>query len=230
MMMSHGEMLLRIGVGAALGGVIGYERDRHRRPVGLRTHLIVAMAAATFMVISSQFVYWQHYGKDDLVEVDTERIAASVLSAVGFLAGCAILRTGVTVQGRTTSAGLWLVTAIGMCSGAGMFVESGAVTLMGLVALTVLRRFEDKDDHLLQRRVSVVLGEDAQDITAVVESLKKLGAKVSDVEYEKRLDDEKKRIVVTLDVKFADTIAVPQLIEAVETVKGVRRVVVRHHV
>src|SRR6202167_1864934 len=145
-MISHGEMIARIAVGAAFGGIIGYERQRPPRPVGLGTHLIVAMAAATFMVISSQFVYWQHYGKDDLVEVDTERIAASIVSAVGFLAGGAILRTGVTVQGLTTAAGLWLVTAIGMCSGAGMFVESAVVTALGITALTVLRRFEDKND------------------------------------------------------------------------------------
>src|SRR5580693_6840389 len=145
-MISHGEMIVRIAAGAVFGGIIGYERDRHRRPVGLRTHLIVAMAAATFMVISSQFVFWQHYSKDDLVVVDSSRIAASIVSAVGFLAGGAILRTGVTVQGLTTAAGLWLVTAIGMCSGAGMFVESAAVTFMGIVALTLLRRFEDKDD------------------------------------------------------------------------------------
>src|ERR1700691_4933710 len=149
-MISHGEMIARIAVGAAFGGIIGYERDRHRRPVGLRTHLIVAMAAATFMVISSQFVYWQHYGKENLGEGDTERIAPSVVSTVGFLAGGAILRTGVSVQGLSTAAGLWLVTAIGMCAGAGMFVASAAVTFMGIVALTVLRRFEDKDDHLLR--------------------------------------------------------------------------------
>ena len=229
-MIPLGYLILRIAAGAALGAVIGYERDKHGHPVGLRTHLIVAMASATFMVISSQFVYWQHYGKDDLVEVDTERIAASIVSAVGFLAGGAILRTGVTVQGLTTAAGLWLVTAIGMCSGAGMFVESAAVTFMGIVALTLLRRFEDKDDHLLRRRVSVTLGEDAEDITVVVESLTKLGAKVSDVEYDKRLDDEKKRIVATLDVQFADTIGIPQLIKAIEAAPGVRRVVVRHHV
>lgn len=228
-MISHAQMILRIAVGAAFGGIIGYERDRHRRPVGLRTHLIVAMASATFMVISSQFVYWQHYGSNDLVEVDTERIAASVVSAVGFLAGGAILRTGVTVQGLTTAAGLWLVTAIGMCSGAGMFVESAAVTLMGLLALTVLRRFEDKDDHLLRRRMTIVLGERAKDMTAVVEALKALGVRVSDVEYEKRLEDEKKRIVATLDVQFIDTISVSQLAEAVEGVPDVKRVVVQHH-
>jgi putative Mg2+ transporter-C (MgtC) family protein len=228
-MMSHAEMLTRIGVGALLGAIIGYERDRHRRPVGLRTHLIVAMAAATFMVISSQFVYWQHYGKDAPVEVDTSRIAASVVSAVGFLAGGAILRTGISVQGLTTAAGLWLVTAIGMCSGAGMYVESAVVTVMGIVALTVLRRFEDKDDHLVRRRVSIVLGEDARDITGVLASLRALGAKVSDVEYEKRLDDEKQRILATLDVQLADTISVLQLIAALEAVQGVRRVVVQHH-
>src|SRR5580700_2507285 len=227
-MLGNAELIGRIAVGAALGGVIGYERDRHRRPVGLRTHLIVAMAAATFMVISSQFVYWQHYGKDDLVEVDTERIAASVVSAVGFLAGGSILRTGATVQGLTTAAGLWLVTAIGMCSGAGMFVESIAVTLMGLLGLTFLRRFEDKDDHLLSRRLTIVLGESAKDIAAVVTALTGLGAKVSEVEYERRLEDGKRRIVATLDVQFADTIAIPQLIEAVETAPDVRRVLVQH--
>ena len=144
-MLSHAEMIGRIAAGAALGGIIGYERDRHRRPVGLRTHLIVAMAAASFMVISSQFVYWQHYGPNDLVEVDASRIAASVVSAVGFLAGGAILRNGASVQGLTTAAGLWLVTAIGMCAGAGMFLESAAVTLLGIIALTALRRFEDKE-------------------------------------------------------------------------------------
>jgi putative Mg2+ transporter-C (MgtC) family protein len=225
-MISHGEMIARIALGAVLGGIIGYERDRHRRPVGLRTHLIVAMAAATFMVISSQFVYWQHYGKDDLVEVDSSRIGASVVSAVGFLAGGAILRTGVTVQGLTTAAGLWLVTAIGMCSGAGMFVESGAVTLMGLLGLTVLRRFEDKD--VLRRRMIVTLGESAKDVTPVIDALVALGAKAQDVEYEKRLEDDKRRIVATLDVRFPETIAVMRLIEAVERVPDVKRVVVQH--
>jgi len=221
-------MLLRIAAGAALGGIIGYERDRHGRPVGLRTHLIVAMAASTFMVVSSQFVYFQHYAKEDLVAVDSSRIAASVVTGVGFLAGGTILRQGLTVQGLTTAAGLWLVTAIGLSSGAGMFVESAVVTGMGVIALTVLRRFEDKNDRLVRRRVSVTLGEDAQDIAAVVEALTKLGGKVADVEYEKRFGQEKRRTVATLDVELADNVSVPQLLQAVETVRGVRRVVVQH--
>jgi uncharacterized membrane protein YhiD involved in acid resistance len=106
------ELVLRIAVGTALGGVIGYERDIHGRPAGLRTHAVVALASATFMVVSTHMVYFQHYKAGDLVEVDGSRIAASVVSGIGFLAGGAILRNGATVQGLTTAAGLWLVAAI----------------------------------------------------------------------------------------------------------------------
>ncbi|MDB5216694.1 MAG: Mg(2+) transport ATPase protein [Myxococcaceae bacterium] len=226
-MISHGEMIARIAAGAVLGGVIGYERDVHRRPVGLRTHLIVAMTAATFMVISSQFVYWQHYGKEDLVSVDGSRIAASVVSGIGFLAGGAILRTGLTVQGLTTAAGLWLVTAIGMCSGAGMYVESAVVTVFGIIALTVLRRFEDK--NVRRRRVSVSLGADAVGIEPVAEALRAIGATVVDLEYERRMEDDKKRIVITMDVQLSEDVPIPKLIGALEGVPGVRRVHVQHH-
>jgi putative Mg2+ transporter-C (MgtC) family protein len=224
-MISHVDMVMRIAAGAGLGGVIGFERDRHRRPVGLRTHLIVAMAAATFMVVSSQFVYFQHYVKDDLVTVDTSRIAASVVTGIGFLAGGVILRQGLNIQGLTTAAGLWLVTAIGMASGAGMFVESVIVTGMGIIALTVLRRFEDKDDQTVRRRVSVVLGEGAEDIRPVVAALASVGAVVAAAEYQKRLDNDKKRLSVAFDVKLPALYDVSELISILEErVPGVRRV------
>lgn len=223
-MFVHPDLIARIAVGAALGGVIGYERDRHGRPVGLRTHLIVAMAAATFMVISSQFVHWQHYGEHDLVEVDPSRIAASVVSGIGFLAGGAILRTGVTVQGLTTAAGLWLVTAIGMSAGAGMYGIAVIVTLMGVIALTVLRRFEDKNDHMMRRRVQVVIGDDPNGLERVFGALKERGITLSDVEYERRLDDEKKAVVATFDVQFSDSLGVVGVVRAIEGVHGVRRV------
>jgi putative Mg2+ transporter-C (MgtC) family protein len=229
-MISHVEMIARIAAGATLGGVIGYERDRHRRPVGLRTHLIVAMAAATFMVVSSQFVYFQHYAKEDFVAVDSSRIAASVVSGIGFLAGGAILRQGLTIQGLTTAAGLWLVTAIGLSSGAGMYFESVVVTGMGVTALTVLRRFEDKNDHVVRRRVSVVLGGDANDIGPIVVALGTVGATVSAVDYQKRLDDEKKRLSVTFHVELPAVVDPTDLIRLIEeAVPDVRRVHVEHH-
>lgn len=228
MMVPHEQLVLRIAVGAVLGGVIGYERDMHRRPVGLRTHLIVSMTAATFMVISTQFVYWQTYNEGDFVEVDVSRIAASVVSAIGFLAGGAILRNGLSVQGLTTAAGLWLVTAIGMCAGAGMFLVAAVVTGMGIAALTVLRRFEDKNDHLVSRQLSVVLGEGSGGVSGLISALGDLGISVNDLEYEKRLDDEKKPLVVKFRVQMSDAINVAKLIDCVEKVPGVRRIHVQN--
>jgi putative Mg2+ transporter-C (MgtC) family protein len=181
------------------------------------------MAAATFMVVSAQFVYFQHYGKDDLVSVDGSRIAASVVAGIGFLAGGSILRSGATVQGLTTAAGLWLVTAIGLCAGGGMYVEAVSVTGLGIVALTALRRFEDKDDERIRRRISIVLGEEVAGVSAIVDVLQGLGAVVTEMDHDRRLDD-KKRVSVTLDVRLPAKITVAALVEHLETQPGVRRV------
>src|SRR5579863_10551077 len=123
------------------------------------------------MVVSTHLVYFQHYGPTDLANVDGSRIAASVVSGIGFLAGGAILRNGINVQGLTTAAGLWLVAAIGLCAGAGMYVESVAATVIGVGALTYLRRFEDKDDRL-RRRLALTLAESAIAADALIEKLK----------------------------------------------------------
>ncbi len=222
-MISHVQMLERIVAGALLGGVIGYERDRHGRPVGLRTHLIVALTAATFMVVSSQFVYFQHYAAHQPVEVDGSRIAASVVSGIGFLAGGAILRTGATIQGLTTAAGLWLVTAIGLCTGAGMYIEGATVTALGITALTVLRRFEDKNDLLVRRRIALVLSDDPHALSKVTAAMTALGVTVAAVDYKKRLD-EKRRLSVTFDARLPATVSATALVECLESLTEVRRV------
>jgi putative Mg2+ transporter-C (MgtC) family protein len=194
-----GELLIRLVVGTVLGGVIGYERDVHGRPAGLRTHLIVALASTTFVLVSTHFVYVQHYAKDDLVTVDTSRIAASVVTGIGFLGGGAILRTGVSVQGLTTAAGLWLVAAIGLSAGAGMYVVSVASTVFGVVALAVLRRFEHKDERLVRRKISLVLTEGGPTVPALLGALAGVGVVVSPAEYDRRVDDH--RIHVTLQAQ-----------------------------
>jgi putative Mg2+ transporter-C (MgtC) family protein len=222
-MLTHLEMVTRIAVGAGLGGAIGYERDRHGRPVGLRTHFIVALTAATFMVISSQFVYWQRYAPNDLVEVDASRIAASVVSAVGFLAAGAILRVGVTVQGLTTAAGIWLVTAIGMSAGAGMFIESASVTLLGLLALTILRRFEDKKDDVILRRITISARPRAGGLSAVQSELQAASIEVRDIEYEQHFDDAG-LLVASFEVTLARDRGLINLMQRLENIEGIERV------
>jgi putative Mg2+ transporter-C (MgtC) family protein len=220
-MVFEAALLLRLLVGTALGAMIGYERQLHGRPAGLRTHLIVALASTTFMIVSTHFVYFQHYGKDDLVTVDSSRIAASVVTGIGFLGAGAILRTGITVQGLTTAAGLWLVAAIGLSAGAGMYVVSVAATIIGVTALTVLRRFERKDHHLLRRKISLILGEGAQPLSLILTALARDGAVVSAAEYEKQIDEN--RTAVTFQASFPAT-ASDRIVELLETQPGVRRV------
>jgi putative Mg2+ transporter-C (MgtC) family protein len=225
-MLSHTEMMLRMGTAAALGAVIGIERDRHGRPIGLRTHLIVALAAATFMVLSSQFAYFQGFLKDQqIIEVDASRIAASVVSAVGFLAAGSIIRNGDHVQGLTTAAGLWLVTAIGMCAGAGMFIEAGFATLLGVLTLTVLRRFERKDDLVVHRRISFRLSAGAR-VSDLVAALSTRRMAVSDVEYEVAPGDDAQPSV-TFKVRHAERLSFGTLVASLESLPGAEHIHVR---
>lgn len=221
----HGELLIRILLGTMLGAVIGFERDLHGRPAGLRTHSIVALASATFMVISTRFTFFQEYRPGQLVETDPSRIAASVVSGIGFLGAGAILRTGITIRGLTTAAGLWLVAAIGMAAGGGMYVVAVFVTVLGLAALTLLRRFEDRGETISRQRISVTMEERAQAVSSIVEALGKKVAVVSQEEYERQGDG---RIRVTLEVRTPATVHGHDLARALEAVEGVRALKIEH--
>lgn len=218
----HGELLIRLVVGTMLGAIIGYERDVHGRPAGLRTHLLVALASTAFMLVSTYFVYFQHYGRGDLVEVDASRIAASVVTGVGFLGGGAILRTGLNVQGLTTAAGLWLVAAIGLSAGAGMYLESVVATALGVTALTALRRLEHKDDDVLRRRITVVLDQDAAPpLGSVLAALERRGIRAAPAEYERTVDERCVRFVFQARIPRA---CGDELLSVLEAYPGLRRV------
>lgn len=212
------DSLFRILLGTILGGAIGYERDLHGRPAGLRTHAIVALASATFMVVSTRFVYFQHYREGQLVEVDSSRIAASVVSGIGFLGAGAILRTGLTIKGLTTAAGLWLVSAIGMAAGGGMYLVSVFVTVVGLSALTLLRRFEDRAGPVSHQRVTVVV-DHVQVHDQIAGVLRGAGVTLTHDEYER---DAEGRLRLTFDARVTGPSRLVELAHAIEAVPGVR--------
>jgi putative Mg2+ transporter-C (MgtC) family protein len=217
----HGELLVRILLGTLLGAVIGFERDLHGRPAGLRTHSIVALASATFMVISTRFTFFQEYLPGQLVETDPSRIAASVVSGIGFLGAGAILRTGITIRGLTTAAGLWLVAAIGMAAGGGKYVVAVFVTVVGLAALTLLRRFEDRGEPIARQRVTVTMEEGAQSVGTVVDALGQRVAVVSQEEYERDADG---RVRITMEVRMPAAVHGHELARALDGLSGVRAV------
>jgi len=225
MVISPMASLVRLAVGTILGGLIGFERERTGRAAGLRTHLLVAVASTTFMLVSTQFVFFQHYGPGELLTVDPSRIAASVVAGVGFLGAGAILRTGFGVHGLTTAAGLWLVAAIGLASGGGMFLEAGAATVVSLVALVVLRRFETKQPFALKRRVVVRVDTSATTERAVLERITALVANVAFVDLETVAGGE---IQIGVDVDLrADTPGF-EVFSAIAAIPGVTSVRVAH--
>jgi putative Mg2+ transporter-C (MgtC) family protein len=215
----HVELLLRIAAATALGAVIGLERQIHGRPAGLRTHILVALASASFMVVSTHFVYFHHYRREDLVTVDTSRIAASVVAGTGFLAGGAILRTGLTVQGLTTGAGLWLVSSIGLAAGGGMFPESVDATAIGLVALSGMRRFQRKDDGTVRCRIAVTMTGGVAAVPGLLSVLREQGCTAAESEYESAPGE--RRLTVTLDVQAPSGRAASALVGALESQPGV---------
>jgi putative Mg2+ transporter-C (MgtC) family protein len=135
--------LLRLGLAALFGGLVGLEREVHGRPAGFRTHLLVALGACLMMLVSEQFYYkYQALSSDSMVRVDPARVAAQIVTGIGFLGAGAIIKHKHTVRGLTTAACLWVVAGIGMAVGIGMYVPALMVTVIALVTLLLLKRSE----------------------------------------------------------------------------------------
>lgn len=139
------EMLLRLGVATLCGGLIGLEREIHGKVAGLRTHALVSLGAALIMIVSID-IYFAFKGE---ASVDPSRIAAQVVSGIGFLGAGAIIRFPTGITGLTTAASLWAVSAIGLASGAGFYKPALAATVMVFTVLFVFgqigRLFHWKD-------------------------------------------------------------------------------------
>lgn len=132
-MIAWPEMLTRLVAAFLLGAVLGLERERERRPAGLRTHLLVCVASCLFGMLSLVAAGTEH---------DSGRIAAQVVTGIGFLGAGAIMRHGSTVRGLTTAATLWMAAAIGLTLGLGWYPAALVATVLALLALTVIKVLE----------------------------------------------------------------------------------------
>ena len=142
MELSSGELVLRLALAVVLCGLIGLERESRDQVAGLRTHMLVGLGAALFTLISAYgFEAFDRPGPGGTgIRVDPTRIAAQIVSGIGFLGAGAIIREGFNVRGVTTAAALWIVAAIGMAAGAGYYAGAAATTALALAALVVVRR------------------------------------------------------------------------------------------
>ena len=200
--LSIAELALRIGLAAALGAAIGLERELREREAGLRTHLLVSLGAALFTLVSAYGWSDWRFSTPEGIVFDPTRIAAQIVTGVGFLGAGAIIRQGLTVRGLTTAATLWAVAAIGMAVGAGYYsaaILTTAVVLISLWPLRVLafRLFVRVRPEERPLEIELPSGASAQPVLAVVEEL---GADVDSLHLERSRDG----LLVVLRASFPE--------------------------
>ncbi|MCL1814473.1 MAG: MgtC/SapB family protein [Treponema sp.] len=133
------DIVIRLGMGFIAGGIIGFERSSRRQVAGLRTHILIALGATCLMMLSVWIPQKFTSGTGD-----PGRIAAQVVSGMGFLGAGAIIRLGSNIKGLTTASSLWLVAAIGMSIGAGMYAAALVAEILSLITLMLLNPLERK--------------------------------------------------------------------------------------
>jgi putative Mg2+ transporter-C (MgtC) family protein len=156
-LLPHLELITRLGLAALLGGAIGFERERLSWAAGLRTHMLVSVGACLFMIVSS-------YGFMDVldhehVSLDPSRVAAQVVSGIGFLGAGSILLRGEIVRGLTTAASLWTVAAVGLATGGGLYLAAVAATIIILIILAGIKPLERWYFSSRQRREVMISAE-----------------------------------------------------------------------
>jgi putative Mg2+ transporter-C (MgtC) family protein len=194
------DVLLRIVVAAALTGAVGIERELRERAAGLRTHMLVGVGSALFTIVSAYAWRDFSFSTPEGIVFDPTRIAAQIVTGIGFLGAGAIIRQGLSVRGLTTAAGLWVVAAIGMAAGAGYFSAAAITTGVVLVGLGPLRWVEGGVLSRLRRggRVLEVDLARHRPIASVLSVVEGRRGRVNRVEFED--EEERRQVRIELDV------------------------------
>jgi putative Mg2+ transporter-C (MgtC) family protein len=204
---SDGELILRLALTVALCGAIGLEREARAQVAGLRTHILVGLGAALFTLVSA----YAFDADDPGSNVDPTRIAAQIVTGIGFLGAGTIIRQGLTVRGLTTAASLWIVAAIGMAAGAGYYLGAAATTAVVLASLIGFRRLRPtlmsrlRSDLYL---IDVEMDPDA-DFGEVVNALGHHGINLEAMESEREPDVYAARLEVRVppDARLEDALS-----------------------
>lgn len=221
-MISTYDMLLRLLVAALLGSIIGWERERRQWTAGLRTHMMVSLGAALIMLVST-------YGFQDVVgkpgiSLDPSRVAAQVVSGIGFLgAGTIFFLRNEVVKGLTTAAGLWTVAAIGLAVGGGLYIEAVSTTAIALIILAVFKPFEERFFKKNKyRSIRMLLSQKQVDFEAIEKVLK-----ANDIPFQEISllgGDGNDEIKITIQKQFKQQDTVITVVAELNKINGVRGV------
>jgi putative Mg2+ transporter-C (MgtC) family protein len=218
------EITIRLFLATLLGGLVGIEREQNNHPAGFRTHILVCVGSTLIMLISM-------YGFEDFIQANKEhvisdpaRLAAQVVSGIGFLGAGTILVHGGTVRGLTTAASLWVVAGIGLALGAGFYFGATLATVLVLLSLIVLNRIEEMfirkgQLHLVQIKVVDVPGILGQIATRIGES--NISIRKIAIQESKHEDDA---VHLSIGIRIPNTISIALVVDQLRSIEGVKEV------
>jgi len=217
-MISETQFIIRILVASALGAVVGLERERLNQPAGLRTHIILVIGAAMAMVLSVNLGYL--FARPGL-PADPARLAAQVISGIGFLGAGAILRYGFTVKGLTTATSLWTMAIVGLTVGAGYYLVAVIATALILVVLVLLNVIEKRFVRTsISRFITIEAGYRKGIVKTIRKGVRKFADDILNFTIQKHVKDKRLRIQVV--AKISKDQNLEELIEEISDIDGVR--------
>ncbi len=207
------EIVIRLFLAVLLGGAIGYQREISEKPAGLRTHALVSLGSALLMIVSIDIQPFL-----GLARTDVTRIAASVVTGIGFLGGGAIIRQGSIVRGLTTAASIWVVSGVGLAVGGGLYLASLISTLFILLTLTTLKYIEIRavPGH---RTIQMMAIDNPQQLGKIISALGEIGVTVRTIEIEP-LEGEGTNII-QLGLQIPQDCDIDRIAAKLASVKGV---------
>lgn len=223
-MISTTELIIRLAAATLLGSIVGFERQKHEWAAGLRTHMLVCLGSALVMVVSA-------YGFNDVVghagiALDPSRVAAQVISGIGFLgAGTILFLRQEVVRGLTTAAGLWTVAAIGLACGGGLYLAAGITTAIVWVILALIKPLETR--FINKEKFSgfkMVLERKLVSLQDIEEVLKNSDVKYKEISLVPAFEEDLDEIKISLErvaFKKQDPLVI---VEALRKLKGVREI------
>ena len=212
------EFFIRILLSAVLGALVGLERTKRQKEAGIRTHCIIACAAAVFMILS-KYAFVDPASALGTRGVDGARIAAQVVSGISFLGAGVIFKNGNSIRGLTTAAGIWATSAIGMAIGAGMYWVGLITTAIMMVAQVVLHRFPVAGDAAVTQELAVSMTDTPELHQALNQLLDSHGGNVTD----SALSRDDTHITLELTVRLAEPITYEEALRFMQEHPGVER-------
>ena len=205
------ECVLRLFVACVCGASIGFERTRRYKGAGIRTHMIVALGAALFVIVS-RYGFIDVVGKEG-VQVDVARVASNVVTGVSFL-GAGLIKRGDYIQGLTTAAGIWMVAAIGLAIGSGQYILGVSGTVLIILVQWIFHAGGKLSvDKLVFSSIVVTMEDDPKAFRQFLDKMKSLGIEVSGNHINRHRDMS---ITYTLDVRMPKTLEVEEILMIVK--------------